>query len=54
MNRILDFLASEEGPTTVEYAIMLAFIVLICVTAISQIGQATNQPFKDVGDMLAP
>ncbi len=35
------FLVSEDGPTAVEYAVMLALIVIVCLTAISSIG--TNQ-----------
>ncbi|MGY8746923.1 MAG: Flp family type IVb pilin [Pirellulales bacterium] len=28
------FMKSEDGPTAVEYAIMLALIVTVCLTAI--------------------
>ncbi len=36
------FLASEEGPTAVEYAIMLALIVTICIGVITTIGSNGN------------
>ncbi len=52
--RIHDFLASEEGPTAVEYAVMLALIVIVCVTAIGQVGHEANHQFEDVGDALSP
>jgi len=29
------FLVSEDGPTAVEYAVMLALIIVVCLTAIS-------------------
>ena len=32
------FLVSEDGPTAVEYAVMLALIVIVCLTAIRSIG----------------
>jgi len=35
----LRFLASEEGPTAVEYAVMLAMIIIVCVTAIQAGGR---------------
>lgn len=47
------FLAEEEGPTAVEYAVMLAFIVTVCITAIGAIGTNTNVIFEDARDMLS-
>jgi len=32
------FLTSEDGPTAVEYAVMLALIVIVCLTAITTLG----------------
>ncbi len=46
------FLASEDGPTAVEYAVMLALIIIVCLTAISSIGTNANQTFSDVADQL--
>jgi len=54
MNRILDFLASEEGPTAIEYSIVLAFIVVVCITVIGLIGQTTNLSFKNASDIFTP
>lgn len=39
------FLVSEDGPTAVEYAVMLALIVIVCLTAINAIGSNANNAF---------
>ena len=36
------FLVSEDGPTAVEYAVMLALIVIVCLTAIQAVGTNAN------------
>ena len=47
------FLVSEDGPTAVEYAVMLALIVIVCLTAIQQLGQQANTTFTDVKTGIA-
>ncbi len=47
------FLVSEDGPTAVEYAVMLALIVVVCLTAIERIGHEANHRFEDVGEALS-
>lgn len=47
------FLVSEDGPTAVEYAVMLALIVIVCLTAIQAIGNNANTKFGEVRDALA-
>ena len=47
------FLVSEDGPTAVEYAVMLALIIIVCLTAISSIGTNANTTFTNVGNSLA-
>ena len=32
------FLRNDDGPTAVEYAVMLALIVVVCITAITAVG----------------
>jgi pilus assembly protein Flp/PilA len=49
---IQHFLASEDGPTAVEYALMLSLIVLICLTAIQSIGTNANTTFGKVSTKL--
>ncbi|HVW00565.1 MAG TPA: Flp family type IVb pilin [Planctomycetaceae bacterium] len=46
------FLVSEDGPTAVEYAVMLALIVVVCLTAIQAIGNNANTTFTKVSAQL--
>ncbi len=46
--RVHRFLVSEDGPTAVEYAVMLALIVIVCLTAISALGKAASTTFSNV------
>ena len=46
------FLVSEDGPTAVEYAVMLALIVVVCLTAIQTVGTNANAKFQAVGTAL--
>ena len=51
-DRIKKFLVSEDGPTAVEYAVMLALIVVVCLTAIQAIGNNANTTFTQVSTQL--
>jgi pilus assembly protein Flp/PilA len=42
------FLQAEDGPTAVEYAVMLALIVVVCITAITALGTNANKTFSNV------
>jgi pilus assembly protein Flp/PilA len=44
----LKFLAAEDGPTAVEYAVMLALIIVVCIGAITTLGQNSNATFNNV------
>jgi pilus assembly protein Flp/PilA len=46
------FLVSEDGPTAVEYAVMLALIVVVCLTAIQAVGTNANNKFNAVKNAL--
>ncbi len=46
------FLASEDGPTAVEYAVMLSLIVIVCLAAITSIGQKANTVFQNIASSL--
>ncbi|HEV8072197.1 MAG TPA: Flp family type IVb pilin [Planctomycetaceae bacterium] len=46
------FLASEDGPTAVEYAVMLALIIVVCLTAIQAVGTNANAKFNQVQNAL--
>jgi pilus assembly protein Flp/PilA len=50
--RIRRFVTSEDGPTAVEYAVMLAVIVVICLAAIQAIGTKANTTFTHVANSL--
>ena len=46
--RVENFLKREDGPTAVEYAVMLALIVVVCIAAITALGTAANNTFTNV------
>ena len=46
--KVQRFLVSEDGPTAVEYAVMLALIVIVCLTAISSVGTKTSTTFTRI------
>jgi len=39
---VIQFVKKEDGPTAVEYAIMLALVVTICIGVITTIGSNGN------------
>ena len=47
--KALKFLRNEDGPTAVEYAVMLALIIVVCIAAISLLGSNANNTFTSVG-----
>jgi len=49
---LLTFLSDEDGPTAVEYAVMLALIIVVCLTAITALGTNANNTFSYVGQRL--
>jgi len=46
------FLSDEDGPTAVEYAVMLSLIVSVCLAAITTIGSNAASVFSHVANML--
>jgi pilus assembly protein Flp/PilA len=44
---LVRFLKAEDGPTAVEYAVMLALIVVVCITAITALGSGANKTFSN-------
>jgi pilus assembly protein Flp/PilA len=46
--RVARFLRAEDGPTAVEYAVMLALIIVVCITAITALGTNANKVFSNV------
>jgi pilus assembly protein Flp/PilA len=52
MQSVVDFVAKEDGPTAVEYAVMLALIIVVCIAAITTLGQNANKTFQSVGTTI--
>ena len=48
----LDFLKREDGPTAVEYAVMLALIIVVCIAAISALGSNAQGTFNKVASTV--
>ena len=48
-NLAVRFLADESGPTAVEYAVMLALIIVVCITAVTALGTNAANTFSYVG-----
>jgi pilus assembly protein Flp/PilA len=48
LQQTVAFLRKEDGPTAVEYAVMLALIVVVCIAAITTLGQNANGTFSNV------
>lgn len=53
ISSILRFLRSDDGPTAVEYAVMLALILLACFGAVILVGQATSNSYSSSAQSLS-
>lgn len=53
ISKMQRFLVSEDGPTAVEYAVMLALIVIVCITAIQSVGTNAKTTFTNVANSLS-
>ncbi len=51
---VVQFVKQEDGPTAVEYAVMLALIVVVCIAAVTAIGTNSNATFSAVGSAIKP
>jgi len=49
---VVNFLKAEDGPTAVEYAVMLALIIVVCLGAITTLGNNANGTFTTVGTKI--
>ena len=52
LKSIVKFMKREDGPTAVEYAVMLALIIVVCIAAITAIGTNTNNTFSYVSNKI--
>ncbi len=50
---VVNFMKREDGPTAVEYAVMLALIIVVCITAITALGTNANKTFTNVSSTMA-
>jgi pilus assembly protein Flp/PilA len=48
VEKVTRFLQAEDGPTAVEYAVMLALIIVVCIVAITTLGTNANKTFSNV------
>jgi pilus assembly protein Flp/PilA len=47
-NNLVQFLKQEDGPTAVEYAVMLALIIAVCFAAVANIGGTTSSMYNNL------
>jgi pilus assembly protein Flp/PilA len=52
--QLVNFLKKEDGPTAVEYAVMLALIIVVCIAAITALGSNANNTFSYVASKATP
>jgi pilus assembly protein Flp/PilA len=52
LRSVVNFLKNEDGPTAVEYAVMLALIIVVCISAITALGSNANNTFSYVGTQV--
>jgi len=53
LKSLVNFLKREDGPTAVEYAVMLALIIVVCIAAITTLGTNVKGTFTTVGNAVA-
>jgi pilus assembly protein Flp/PilA len=46
VHSIRNFIRNEDGPTAVEYAVMLALIIVLCIVVIRQVGTSSSATFS--------
>jgi pilus assembly protein Flp/PilA len=52
ISKVRHLLVSEDGPTTVEYAVMLALILVACITVLSSLGQSMSGTFSKLNSSV--
>ena len=53
ITKVQKFIQAEDGPTAVEYAIMLALIVIVCIAAVQAVGTAANGAFQNISSEMS-
>ena len=49
---LVKFVKAEDGPTAVEYAVMLALIIVVCIGAITTLGNNAKTTFTNVANTI--
>src|SRR4051794_24722716 len=52
LKKVRQFLVNEDGPTAVEYAVMLALILVACITIVTSLGTSASTTFSKVNSSL--
>lgn len=52
-NSVKQFIVSEDGPTAVEYAVMVALIIIACIATVRALGTQINSTFQSAQTELA-
>jgi len=52
LQHLVNFLKREDGPTAVEYAVMLALIIVVCIAAITALGSNAKTTFNSVANTV--
>ena len=50
--KVVRFLASEDGPTAVEYAVMAALVIAVCVLAVEAVGSQLSLSFTNSSNSI--
>jgi pilus assembly protein Flp/PilA len=53
VRNVVEFLKREDGPTAVEYAVMLALIIVVCIIAITALGTNASGTFDFVSTKVS-
>ena len=52
LNAVKNFMVAEDGPTAVEYAVMLALIIVVCITVVGTLGTNAQATFQTTANSL--
>lgn len=53
LQRVRNFLVRDDGPTSVEYAVLIGVIIMVVMLTIQTIGTITSSSFNDAAQSLA-
>jgi pilus assembly protein Flp/PilA len=53
LGSLRQFVVDEDGPTAVEYAVMLALILVACITIVTNLGGTVSGTFSSVNSTLS-